>query len=97
MTVDVNIIFMHGPSRLGGGGCSILGVCRARLGRPSLPNSTISKPLGFEFGPDVRLGQQGGNPVNLLLPLVNYILGQPGPPNTAVYAGVSTPQVVGNP
>ena len=66
------------PARLGGGGCSILGVCRARLGRPNLPNSTISGALGFEFGPDVRLGQQGGNPDNLLLPLVNYILGQPG-------------------
>ena len=64
---------------------------------PSFPNSTISGPLGFEFGPDVRLGQQGGNPVSLLLPLVTYTLGQPGPPNTAVYAGVSTPQVVGNP
>ena len=47
------------PSRLSGGGCSILGVCRARLGRLSFPNSAISGP-GLTSGPTCGWGSKEG-------------------------------------
>ena len=47
------------PSRLSGGGCSIWGVCRARLGRLSFPNSAISGP-GLTSGPTCGWGSKEG-------------------------------------